>query len=1435
MYRLKPLVQHILVLFLVVWYSHSQAAVTVTPAAGLCVNNTPGAFTTISNIVIIEGSNGDFAVQAGATIILSAPANFEFLAGTGTVAVTTGRNINSPAAIVVTNNTITITYTCTGTNKADRMTISGIQVRGLAAGSSGNILRTGGTGTITGDAAGGGVNHGTLSSDGTGLTVTSVSNGNWSSGSTWSTGQVPACNMDVQISHSVTMDVAGSTGNVTITTGGDLTATNAITITGNFVITGTGTYRHNNTSSGATTVFAGTENFAATSNLVFNQWYDLNVPLASLISSTLGNIIFNVAGTWQQDGYFAPARVLGNITITSGTVVMDDGTGMSTSLTLQDVSLSGTGNLIACSGTNRNFTFVTGNFTDNGTGGTQTTIMSSCTGTLSWTSLGNVTLNDNFGLIISSGNPAAVSMTTTGDLNITGGSIDFLSGTNSPFTLNIGGNTNISGTPGYVNFVNSGSGAFIYNTDNLNITATGTLSLISGSFSGINQFNIGQDLIVNNNAQILYLINIGGYTEALDLTTGRDILLSNGDFFAANTNGQVAVNCGRNLQITGTGNQFNGQHNSSNSELTDITVNGTLSVTNGTYFHTLGEGDIVLTVGETLIIDNGYFYGLDHTTSPALATADFTFEDFDFQGGEVKLFSLKTSSNTLLTVNCINNFNITWEANTDLVELISYDGNNDALLDMFVGGSFTVSGNYPNAYFLSSRAGGDESVSIVGNFNVSGGNVFFVCDNASTNGKDAHNIVSTVQGDINITGGQTFLSTRDGTATYDIDGNVNISSGIMNLKWLTGNATMNIDGNYNQTGGTFNFHSRAATIDDTIKVVVNGDFSQSAGTLNFDNGTGPAEHTLTFYSPNVTLSGSAIITHANNLSATWVFGHIYFNRSGTTIFSRSTSTHNIQHVRQTISAGTTVNASSSSSGFQMTSVSSATATIHNALTINGTLDMGDKILSARQQANYYSQVTVNSGGRYRTSHTGGLYSGSSLTASSINGFISALNRVNYYLNANSTVEYYGTSTSVVTGVPNGIATTTNQQYGNLEINFTGAAGSTWVYPETADEVHIRTALILTEGEFNLDNNHNTASGGLPINLETGATASRTNGFIRSETEDGSGVVRWNITANGSYTIPFGYDVSNYIPFMFQQTSGNAGRISIGTYRTNAANLPYPPTVTHVRDLNGVNNSLQTVDRFWNMSVPGAAGANLLFSYVPSEGAGIISPRAQLWEPVSQGWFLPAGIQSNPTAVTTLANIQSSFNTWWTLSALASPLPIELMEFLAKKSGEQVILTWKTQTEINNDFFTVERSQNGLQFEILGTVSGAGTSNNPNSYGMTDFHPLKGKSYYRLKQTDYDGHFTYSQNVSISFEPVESFSVYPNPAFQGNKITVEFPEEGNYDISITALDGKTLYHTTVDISNGMMKSDLAGFTAAPGMYILQVFGSSGIHSRKITVK
>jgi hypothetical protein len=99
----------------------------------------------------------------------------------------------------------------------------------------------------------------------------------------------------------------------------------------------------------------------------------------------------------------------------------------------------------------------------------------------------------------------------------------------------------------------------------------------------------------------------------------------------------------------------------------------------------------------------------------------------------------------------------------------------------------------------------------------------------------------------------------------------------------------------------------------------------------------------------------------------------------------------------------------------------------------------------------------------------------------------------------------------------------------------------------------------------------------------------------------------------------------------------------------------------------------------------------------------------------------------------------------------SMLPVELVSFYGVRTPKQNVLFWTTFSETNNDYFLVERSEDGQYWEGLTKVEGAGNSTSVIDYTYYDNHPLEGVSYYRLKQTDFDGNFEYSDIVSIKRE------------------------------------------------------------------------------------
>lgn len=185
------------------------------------------------------------------------------------------------------------------------------------------------------------------------------------------------------------------------------------------------------------------------------------------------------------------------------------------------------------------------------------------------------------------------------------------------------------------------------------------------------------------------------------------------------------------------------------------------------------------------------------------------------------------------------------------------------------------------------------------------------------------------------------------------------------------------------------------------------------------------------------------------------------------------------------------------------------------------------------------------------------------------------------------------------------------------------------------------------------------------------------------------------------------------------------------------------------------------------------------------------------------------------------------------------LPIELIYFDTHACGKSVCAEWTTASELNNDFFTLEKTRNGVEFETVGIVRGAGNSTALLSYSLEDADPYEGQSYYRLMQTDVNGDYSYSalSAVDVSAEAEFDFIVYPNPG-NGDEILFNvnnFPE-GSLQIVVRDLTGKEVFSQQVE-ADGKKEAVFSVFPPnrlSPGMYMITVISAQKSYYRKLLV-
>jgi hypothetical protein len=184
---------------------------------------------------------------------------------------------------------------------------------------------------------------------------------------------------------------------------------------------------------------------------------------------------------------------------------------------------------------------------------------------------------------------------------------------------------------------------------------------------------------------------------------------------------------------------------------------------------------------------------------------------------------------------------------------------------------------------------------------------------------------------------------------------------------------------------------------------------------------------------------------------------------------------------------------------------------------------------------------------------------------------------------------------------------------------------------------------------------------------------------------------------------------------------------------------------------------------------------------------------------------------------------SGFSLNWNLTAGASlnciVLPVELISFDAKPKDDNVVLNWSTASEINNNYFKVEKSIDAKYWEGFQIVSGAGNSTVQNDYMTIDDSPSPGINYYRLMQVDFDGTIAYSPTVAVEINSSNVFYVMPNPAL--DKAELVFGNSGKQKLQLTIynMQGNPVSRETITPERGLNKHELSISDLDKGMYYI----------------
>jgi Secretion system C-terminal sorting domain len=314
--------------------------------------------------------------------------------------------------------------------------------------------------------------------------------------------------------------------------------------------------------------------------------------------------------------------------------------------------------------------------------------------------------------------------------------------------------------------------------------------------------------------------------------------------------------------------------------------------------------------------------------------------------------------------------------------------------------------------------------------------------------------------------------------------------------------------------------------------------------------------------------------------------------------------------------------------------------------------------------------------------------------------------------------------------------------------------------------------VLIGTNISVTNNITLTSG--DIDLQNSTIDLSSTGVIQSET-DANRVKVGNTSANTG-TIQYTRTINNIVDFdpanlgVLITTDQNLGSITVvrghqtqqgtGSYTSNYSVARYY-LIPGITEIDGANVNVEMT--YWE-SEQGAmhpSESNLV------QYQSVTQASSDHWTPLTSTVNTSSNLLTpgaNPYSTYVYSNIATTtFLGKFTLGSTDSPLPIELLSFDAvKHDASSVFVDWQTASEIGNDYFTVQRSKNIENWENLAIVPASGNTNTLSYYNTFDYEPYPGISYYRLKQTDYNGIYSYSDIKEVNFGEADQISIHPNP-------------------------------------------------------------------------
>ncbi len=450
-------------------------------------------------------------------------------------------------------------------------------------------------------------------------------------------------------------------------------------------------------------------------------------------------------------------------------------------------------------------------------------------------------------------------------------------------------------------------------------------------------------------------------------------------------------------------------------------------------------------------------------------------------------------------------------------------------------------------------------------------------------------------------------------------------------------------------------------------------------------------------------------------------------------------------------------------------LSNSTLTINGSLDISGCTEEGIdiEVTSAALVVGEDGEITINSPGRRGIEINGTFSNFGEITINS-----AAANAIHIANNQAGAIENKASGSIVISGAQNAFSIGTNGQiftnYGEVIVS------------------DIDDFILASSGHFH---NHGVFGG-------EGTIANANNFFAHPNSTIAPGASPGTFTINATTTIDFTMGVTFEIEINGttpgtqhdQLVTNYHIDISGATLEVSGTHVPGPGDEIVIFDIDPAHNLIGT------------------FNGIPEGGAVTLDNDEVLYISYQGG---------DGNDIVALAD---------------SPLPIELVGFNARATDDVVKLYWTTASETNNDYFTIERSADGRNFEAIATVYGNGTTTEASNYVHVDNNPKSGLNYYRLKQTDFDGSFTYSDIRTATFENNENVKIYPT--LVDDSVTLETNGSLDNEITVVVKDLNGRDCKSFELSSKSSSNELSLEDLTPGSYFIIVSDQSSFYSQKI---